>query len=141
MTFKFSERSLECMEGVDEEMQLVYKHAIKDSPIDFGIPGHGGLRTAGVQNTMFIKGVSKCDGIKNKSNHQSGDALDYYAYVNGHASWRPIHLAMVAGVILSTAKKLKRDGVISIELTWGGTFGSNDFDGWDKPHMEVKKKA
>ena len=135
--FKFSNSSLKNMEGVNEDIQLVFKHAIKDSPIDFGIPSTGGLRTEGCQNELFIQGLSKCDGFDKKSNHQSGNALDFYAYVNGHTSWRPLHLSMVAGVILSTAAKLKRDGVVDINLTWGGTFGSDEFDGWDMPHIEV----
>ena len=137
--FKFSRTSLERMAGVHQDIKLVFEAAIDDSPIDFGIPGHGGLRTDGEQNTMFTKGLSKCDGFQIKSNHQSGNALDFYAYVNGSASWDKVHLAMVAGVILSTAKRLKIEGLIDIELEWGGTFGSDDFHGWDMPHMQIKK--
>ena len=63
--------------------------------------------------------------------------MPYYAYVNGKASWEKHHLAMVAGVILSTAKRLKKAGKVSVELTWGGTFGSDDFNGWDMPHIQA----
>lgn len=135
--FKFSKNSLKNMSGVNEELCLVFHHAIKVSPIDFGIPNDGGLRTTGQQNELFSKGLSKCDGFEKQSNHQSGMALDFYAYVDGSASWRPQHLSMIAGVILSTALKLKKDGVIDIDVKWGGTFGSNAFDGWDMPHMEI----
>jgi hypothetical protein len=48
---------------------------------------------------------------------------------------------MVAGVILTVAKELRERGVITLELTWGGTFGSNDLNGWDMPHMEKKVKS
>ena len=137
--FKFSKRSIERMEGVNDDLVLVFNHAIKDSPIDFGIPGDGGLRLPARQNALFNQGLSKCDGFNIKSHHQTGNALDFYAYVDGKASWRPHHLSMVAGVILTTANKLKRDGVIDVELVWGGSFGSDTFDGWDMPHIKIKR--
>ena len=140
MTFEFSQRSLERMSGVHPDLQLVFQAALDDSPIDFGIPGHGGLRTEKEQNTLFRQDKSKCDGYDIKSNHQSGNALDFYAYVNGEASWDKVHLAMVAAVILSTAERLRIEGLINIELKWGGTFGSDSFDGWDFPHIEIKTK-
>ncbi len=144
MSFKFSKRSCERMQGVNPQLILVFMEAIHDSPIDFGIPADGGVRTAERQNMLFNTGKSKCDGYKRHSNHQInpaedyGEALDFYAYVNGRASWDKVHLAMIAGVILATAKRLKDDGVIDIELEWGGEFGSNDYHGWDYPHIEIK---
>lgn len=137
MTFQFSQRSLDRMSGVHPDLQLVFQAALDDSPIDFGIPGHGGLRTEGEQNELFVKGKSKCDGFNEKSNHQSGNALDFYAYVNGYASWDKAHLSMVAAVILSTASRLKIEGLINIELKWGGEFDSDEFKGWDLPHIEI----
>ena len=125
------------MSGVHPDLKLVFQAALDDSPVDFGIPGHGGLRTEGEQNELFVKGKSKCDGFNEKSNHQSGNALDFYAYVNGAASWNGVHLAMVAAVILSTAERLRIEGLINIEIKWGGTFGSDNFDGWDFPHIEI----
>lgn len=144
MSFKFSKRSIERMKGIHPELRLVVMEAIYYSPIDFGIPGDGGVRTAERQNELYRKGVSKCDGYRNRSNHQVpegedyGHALDFYPYVNHKVSWDKTHLAMVASVILSIAKRLKDEGVISIELKWGGEFGSNDFNGWDYPHIEIK---
>lgn len=133
----FSKRSDERMSGVHGDLITIFNEALKNSPIDFGIPEYGGLRTAEGQNSLFLKGLSQCDGFDSKSYHQTGKALDFYAYVNGKASWEKHHLAMVAGVILSTAKRLKKSGRVSVELTWGGTFGSDDFTGWDMPHMQV----
>ena len=130
------------MQGVHPELIIIFTEAIKNSPIDFGVGNNGGVRTAGEQNLLFQKGVSKCDGIQDKSEHQVkddgyGHALDPYAYVNGKASWNKGHLSMVAGVILTTAKRLKKEGKISIEIKWGGTFGSNRFQGWDMPHFQI----
>lgn len=127
------------MKGVNPELIVIFTEAIKNSPIDFGVPGLGGLRTAEHQNKLFKAGKSKCDGYKDKSYHQSGNALDFYAYVNGEASWKEHHLSMVAGVIMATAKRLKKEGKVSIDLYWGGQFGSSDFTGWDMPHIEIAR--
>ena len=83
------------------------------------------------------KGLSKCDGFEIRSKHQDGSALDFYAFVNGKASWRPHHLSMVAGAIMATANRLYDEGMISIRLKWGGEFGSDELDGWDMPHIEI----
>ena len=34
---------------------------------------------------------------------------------------------------------MKKEGLIDIELKWGGTFGSNRFQGYDYPHIEIVK--
>jgi peptidoglycan L-alanyl-D-glutamate endopeptidase CwlK len=107
------------------------QRSISKSPIDFGIPGYGGLRTAEEQRELFNTGKSKCDGYSKKSRHQSGRAFDIYAYHNGNASWDKVHLAMIAGVILSEAKAM------GLKVVWGGTFGSDNFHGWDMVHYEL----
>ncbi len=143
--FKFSDRSKNRMLGVHPELVLVFEESVKVSPIDFGIPKDGGVRTAERQNAMFRDPLikTKCDGYSPESNHQiedgkeCGEALDYYAYVDGSASWNKHHMAMIAGVILSTAKRLKEEGKISIDIRWGGSYGSHTFDGWDAAHIEV----
>jgi len=137
--FQFSKRSAERMQGVNLQLSNIFFEAIKISPIDFGIPRDGGVRTVAEQNCLFLEDKSKCDGVINKSNHQSGDALDFYAYINGKASWDKVHLAMVASCILSTAEVMRKQGKISIELRWGGSFDSDDFNGWDFPHIEIIK--
>jgi len=131
MSFELSKTSKERLVGVDPSLVLLIEESLKVSPIDFGIPQYGGLRTAPEQNSLFKKGVSKCDGFKTKSNHQTGKAVDVYAFVNGKASWDTEHLALIAGVILATAFRL------GIKIRWGGTFGSNEMKGWDRPHFEL----
>ena len=39
---------------------------------------------------------------------------------------------------MATAIKIKSEGRITIDLVWGGTFGSDNLKGWDMPHFEVK---
>ena len=122
------------MESINPELALVMREALKVSPIDFGIPSTGGKRTAKEQHELFKAGKSKCDGFKNKSYHQSGNAVDVYAYVNGSASWSEKHLSILAGVILSTAIRLKSNRLISIDVHWGGDFTTFT----DMPHYETK---
>ena len=137
MVYKFGDASLRNMEGVHSQLVTIFRVALSVSPIDFGIPETGGLRTAEEQNDLYKRDKSKADGFVNRSKHQDGLALDFFAYVNGEASWLEQHLSMVAGVILSTAKRLYDAGIISIKVRWGGTFGSDEFDGWDMPHIEI----
>lgn len=127
MTFQFSERSLERMEGVDPRLKEIAKHAITISKIDFGIPQDGGLRTAERQAELFADGKSKADGVKKKSRHQSGMALDVYAYVEGKASWEKEHLAMVAAAMLQSAS------ILGYKLEWGGLWRSFV----DMPHFQI----
>ena len=83
--YKLSKRSLSRLDGIRSVLIAVLVEGIKDSPYDFGIPQYGGLRTAKDQKELFDRGVSKCDGIKNKSYHQSGNAFDIYIYEGGKA--------------------------------------------------------
>ena len=131
MPFSFSVRSAKRMQGINKRLERVLYEAIKYTPIDFGIPKLGGMRTVAEQSELYRQGKSKCDGVHTKSRHQSGDAIDFYAFVNGAASWDKVHLAVVAGVIIAEAK---RQG---LELRWGATFGSSSFDGWDFGHLEI----
>ena len=130
--FKFSKRSIERMQGVDDRLVRLMHYALAVSPIDFGIPQYGGLRTPAEQKELFDAGKSKADGTTHKSYHQTGKAIDVYAYINGKASWDNTHLVLIAGVVLSEAKRL------GLKVTWGGTFGSKDFNGWDKPHFQLE---
>ena len=115
------------MEGVDTRLHEICEMALTISKVDFGIPSSGGLRTAEQQKELFNDGKSKCDGFISLSNHQSGNALDFYAYVDGKASWDDLHLAMVATAFLQAASHL------GYTLRWGGNFKNfKDF-----PHVEL----
>ena len=122
---KFSKTSLARRSGVDGRLVEISDLAIKICPIDFGIPGDGGIRTPERQQELFNEGLSKCDGFKNKSFHQTGLALDVYAYVDGKASWETEHLAVVAAAMLQAASQL------GYKLEWGGLWP------WDKPHFQL----
>lgn len=128
---KFSARSIARMADIDPRLMVVAEGALKISPIDFGIPEFGGLRTAEDQQALHLQGKSKCDGVVKKSYHQTGRALDVYAYVDGKASWDKEHLAVIAAAMLQTAAKL------GIELEWGGLWTSF----YDGPHFQLPDSA
>lgn len=132
MSYYLSQRSMERLDGVDPLLIEILLEAIEISPIDFGIPQYGGVRAAEEQNQLFTEGKSKCDGYIKVGAHQFGKAFDVYAYVAGKASWDPVHLGIIAGVILSVAKRR------GVKLRWGGTFGKKGklFKGWDMGHFE-----
>jgi len=143
--YKLGRTSLKRLQTADDPLPELFEKALSVSPIDFGIAR--GKATAEEQFELFKKGrkeidgnwtivdldqvVTFRDGYEKKSNHQSGKAVDVYAYVNGRASWDKVHLSIIAGVVLATAAEM------GIKLRWGGTFGSKVFKGWDKPHFEL----
>ena len=135
--FKLSSRSVSRMDGIHPDLILIVEESIKITPIDFGIPRDGGIRTAGRQLELHLEGKSKCDGVISKSNHQSGNAVDFYAYINGKASWEKHHLSMVYAVMHVVAQRLLEEGAISKGIRWGGSFGSKNFNGYDMPHIEL----
>lgn len=126
--FKLGSSSINNLTGIDERLISIAELAIKISPIDFGVPSTGGLRTTEDQAALFTKGVSKCDGRINKSYHQSGKAVDLYAYVEGKASWDKLQLSIIAASMLQASAQL------GYELKWGGLWKS-----WqDYPHFELR---
>lgn len=129
--YSFSEKSRERLSTVDSRLQEVMERALQLSPIDFGIPEYGGLRTAEEQNYLFQTGKSpKTDGYDKKSYHQTGKAVDVYAYVDGKASWDTEHLAMVATAVLQAACKL------GYWVEWGGLWKDYGEHG-DMPHFQI----
>ena len=128
MMFKFSKRSVERMKDVDVRLIAIASRAIEITSIDFGIPEFGGLRDEVEQYNLFKKGKSLCDGYHLESYHQSGLALDVYAYVDGKASWEREHLALVGCAMLQAAAEL------GYKLRWGGHFKAY----LDMPHFEIR---
>jgi len=81
MAFKLSRRSLDRLEGVDDRMVAVVKHAITATNTDFGVIQ--GMRTLEQQKELVAKGASQTM----KSKHLEGLAVDLMAYINGRGSW------------------------------------------------------
>ena len=81
MTYKLSQRSLDRMDGVDDRLVAVVKHAITATKTDFGVIQ--GLRTIEMQKALVAKGASQTM----KSKHLDGLAVDLMAYIGGRGSW------------------------------------------------------
>jgi len=125
--FSLGKKSIENLIGVDDELIGVIELAIEITKVDFGIPSTGGYRVEAEQAKLFTAGLSKCDGRVNRSKHQTGRAVDVFGYVDGKASYKTEHLAMVAAAMLQAASQL------GIKLKWGGHFKSFS----DMPHFEL----
>jgi len=128
--FTFSERSKDRREAVDPRLIEISDLAIQITKVDFGIPSDGGVRTAARQSELYLSGVSKADGVLRKSKHQSGMALDVYAYVDGKASWEHEHLSMVACSMLQAAS------LLGYKLMWGGHWPNFV----DTPHFQLAEE-
>ena len=129
MIWRFSRASEERLRTVEKKLQLVARRALVLCPIDFGIPPHGGLRTEIEQHTLFLAGLSKCDGVNTLSPHQKGNALDFFAYVNSEASWDEAHLTTIAASFLQAASEY------SVPLEWGGHWRRFR----DMPHVQITR--
>jgi peptidoglycan L-alanyl-D-glutamate endopeptidase CwlK len=127
--WKLSKNSLQNRAGVNPKLIKINDLALAISPIDFGIPEFGGKRSAKEQFKLFEKGASKCDGFLKPSRHQLGNALDFYAYVNGAASWEKDHLTIIAAAHLQAAS------ILGHKLEWGGFW--KHFQ--DMPHVQLPK--
>lgn len=135
--YKLSDTSRKRLEGIKPILITIIEDAIKTSPIDFGIPQDGGLRSAARQNSMYAQGrtdmskpkITNADGYKKISRHQSGEAFDIYAYVDGKASWNINHLTTIARHIQKVAK------THGIDLEWGGDWISFK----DYPHFQIRR--
>lgn len=122
MGFTLSKRSSEQLETTSPLIQKIITEALTHSCIDFGIPKLGGKRTVEEQKALYDAGKSKCDGKVKKSYHQSGNAVDIVAYVNGNYTYDKRYYYMLAHHILATAKRM---GIHNVR--WGGDW-DRDFD-------------
>ena len=136
--YKLSSKSKQRREGIDPRLIEIDDLAIQLTLVDFGHPADAGLRSAESQYELFTSNKSKCDGHSNISNHQKGKALDFYAFVNGRASWELDHLTMVACAYFQAAS------ILGYRIKWGGMWKSSKPKtkngipyGWDCPHIEL----
>jgi peptidoglycan L-alanyl-D-glutamate endopeptidase CwlK len=122
--YKFSQKSLQKLEGVHDDLRRLMMASIVGSPIDFGITC--GLRTVTEQQRLVKEGKSRTMN----SRHLTGHAVDVVCYNEGKATWEEKYYTLLAGHILGVAAKL------NIPLVWGGSF-KGFFDG---PHFELNRQ-
>jgi peptidoglycan L-alanyl-D-glutamate endopeptidase CwlK len=125
--FKFSDSSIRNMRGLDRRIIALCMRAIELTPVDFGIPKSGGKRTVEQQFEQFKNGKSKCDGVKKRSRHQDGMAVDFFPYVEGRTSYTDEHCLWVALSFYQASQEL------GTPIVWGGWWG------WDKCHIALPR--
>lgn len=137
---KNTTRNLESILQSKKPESIILVRAVKDfinyTPIDFCIIDNGGYRTAELQNELFLAGNSKCDGIKNLSEHQKGLAVDLVPWVNNRPTWETKHAFYLAGAFMSYCK---RNG---LHITSGADWNAdgNIKEGFLDPcHMQIKE--
>lgn len=122
-----SKRTITNLRGVHYKLQLIVGYALAISKRDFFV--NEGLRTTEKQQEYYKKGVSQLDGIKKKSNHQLGRAVDVYyvGWSNRDKSNDPRWEELIDSFRVA-AKNL------GIKIIFGYDWG------WDKPHIELAKE-
>lgn len=124
--FKLTETDLKRLKGVHPDLVKVILEAAKTAKTPFKVLE--GLRTAQKQAEYFKKGTSMLDGVKKKSKHQLGKAVDIVPVVNDKVefrSWAPFY--PMAENVKAAAKKL------GVKVIWGGDWKSFK----DGPHFEL----
>ncbi|EAA5259346.1 M15 family peptidase [Salmonella enterica subsp. enterica] len=112
--FKFSQRSLSRLQGVNQQLVTLANRALELSPIDFGITE--GIRTKERQNQLFHEGKSETLN----SRHLTGHAIDVMAYPVPEGSWDFSDYELIAAAFTQASKEL------SIGIEWGGNWKSRD---------------
>ena len=143
MKYQLSKRSLKRLLGINPLLLAIIIGAIENSPYDFGIPEHGGLRTPSEQRALYKKGWSQRDGYIKKSYHQSGYAIDIYPYINGKANYDYDILEKIANHIILFAKTK-----YNVDVIWGGDWNKNGIrvdkdpkeNFFDGAHFQISKK-
>lgn len=126
--FVLTSNDMTKLKGVDPRLVKIIVEAAKTAKVPFKVLE--GLRTAETQMKYFKAGASKLDGVKKKSNHQTGRAVDVVPLINGKVefrSWTPFY--PMAANIKAAAKKLKTP------LNWGGDWTTFK----DGPHFELPR--
>ena len=130
------------MQGVNPILVTLAERTLAKSPYDMTIPWMGGFRNVEDQKEIFKMGNSKCDGVKNKSKHQIGNALDVEPVGYNKENFPKKQLAKArnkfAQLMFTEWQLMISEGITKgYILEWGGLWGST---GWDKPHYQIVKK-
>ena len=113
MGYKLGKRSLLRLEGVNENLVTVVKHAIKITKQDFSVIC--GLRTIDEQRALVAKGASQTM----KSKHIDGNAVDLMAYCNG-GRWELNLYDEIADAMKEGAE------AAGVKLRWGAAWTIDD---------------
>ena len=120
MGYKLGKRSLSRLEGVNEDLVTVVKHAIKITKQDFSVIC--GVRTIEEQKALVAKGASQTM----KSKHLDGNAVDLMAYDSSNGGrWELNLYDEIADAMKEGAE------AAGIKLRWGAAWTVNDLGAWE----------
>ena len=118
MTFRLSQRSLDRLDGVNEQLVGVVNRAISITKVDFGVIC--GLRTVAEQRALVESGAS----LTMKSKHLVGKAVDLMAYVGSRGSWELNLYDDIADAMAESALSL------GVKIRWGAAWSVPDIAEW-----------
>lgn len=118
MNFKLSQRSIERLDGVKDQLVDVVVRAIEITTVDFGVTE--GLRTIETQRQYVATGKSQTMDSK----HLTGDAVDLVAYINGQVSWELNLYDNIADAMKQAAIEK------NVALRWGAAWNVPDIRLW-----------
>lgn len=121
--YKFSNRSLNNLKGVDEKLVNLMTEVLQKSPYDFGITE--GLRTIEKQKEYVKAGKSQTMN----SYHLKGKAVDIKVYKDGEVIWDLKYYKEIANLVKRTAAEK------GLKITWGGDWKTLV----DGPHFQIEK--
>ena len=119
--FRFSQRSLERLQGVHPDLVRVAHKALARSEVDFGVTE--GRRSRERQAELVASGAS----TTMSSRHLTGHAIDLVAYVGGSVSWDwPLYYKLADAMKSAAAEE-------GVDLEWGGDWTTFK----DGPHFQL----
>lgn len=118
MSFKLSQRSIERLDGVKDQLVDVVVRAIEITTVDFGVTE--GLRIIETQRQYVATGKSQTM----ESKHLTGDAVDLMAYINGQVSWELNLYDNIADAMKQAAIEK------NVALRWGAAWNIPDIRLW-----------
>lgn len=130
--YKLGRISKEELSRVNPILKQLAEEAIKISTVDFGIIRGGGLRTEEQQYQYYKEGKSRCDGKRNKSYHQSGNAVDLVPYIDGAYTWsNPEAFNAIHRAVMTVWSRINTG---KYRLIWGSDWSTFK----DSPHYELR---
>ena len=153
---KFGKKSNSKLDTCHEDLQKIFRLAIKRSDVDFGISeGH---RSLNVQRDYYAIGrtkelgrdtITNVDGVTTFGKHNKipSEAVDFHAYhpnlrIRKKLIYNKKYLSYIYGVISSCAKELFEAGEITHKIRWGANWDSDGIIEFDQklidyPHVEL----
>ena len=125
MTFRFSQRSRNNLEGVHPDLVRVVERALELTRVDFAVIE--GLRTKERQRKLYAARATRTMN----SRHLTGHSVDLAPWIDGTIRWDWPPFYKIAEAMTEAAEEL------GVALIWGGSW--THFK--DGPHFELDRKV